>query len=88
MDTSGRSSSVGSVPALLNSSDKDSQARVNVFDAQAKAPWYLRPGYVEGRDLVFDADGNVRGGIVPALVERLTIDPGSAQQFCLACELY
>lgn len=34
-------------------------------------PWYLRPNYSPS-DIIIDADGSVRGGTVPALVERLT----------------
>lgn len=34
-------------------------------------PWYLRPNYSPS-DIIIEADGSVRGGTVPALVERLT----------------
>jgi son of sevenless-like protein len=34
-------------------------------------PWYLRPNYLH-TDILIEADGSVRGGTVPALVERLT----------------
>jgi len=34
-------------------------------------PWYLRPTYSQ-TDILIDPDGGVRGGTVPALVERLT----------------
>ncbi|KAF8967114.1 ras guanine nucleotide exchange factor domain-containing protein [Flammula alnicola] len=34
-------------------------------------PWYLRPNYSPS-DILIEADGSVRGGTVPALVERLT----------------
>lgn len=34
-------------------------------------PWYLRPNY-DSADVLIDPDGTVRGGTVPALVERLT----------------
>jgi len=34
-------------------------------------PWYLRPNYLP-TDILIDADGSIRGGTVPALVERLT----------------
>lgn len=34
-------------------------------------PWYLRPNY-SSTDIIIEADGSVRGGTVPALVERLT----------------
>ncbi|KIJ17931.1 hypothetical protein PAXINDRAFT_175648 [Paxillus involutus ATCC 200175] len=35
-------------------------------------PWYLRPDYTINGDIKIDADGSVRAGTVPALVERLT----------------
>ena len=38
--------------------------------AEAK-PWYLRPHY-NPDEVLIDPDGTVRGGTVPALVERLT----------------
>lgn len=34
-------------------------------------PWYLQPDYTK-EEMVIDVDGSVRGGTVPALVERLT----------------
>ncbi|KIK01927.1 hypothetical protein K443DRAFT_678064 [Laccaria amethystina LaAM-08-1] len=34
-------------------------------------PWYLRPNYTPS-DILIEPDGSVRGGTVPALVERLT----------------
>jgi hypothetical protein len=34
-------------------------------------PWYLRPNY-DPSEIIIDPDGSVRGGTVPALVERLT----------------
>ncbi|KAF7977036.1 hypothetical protein HWV62_4796 [Athelia sp. TMB] len=34
-------------------------------------PWYLRPSYSPS-EILIDPDGTVRGGTVPALVERLT----------------
>ncbi|KAF8158224.1 ras guanine nucleotide exchange factor domain-containing protein [Crassisporium funariophilum] len=34
-------------------------------------PWYLRPNYLP-TDIIIETDGSVRGGTVPALVERLT----------------
>lgn len=36
-----------------------------------KKPWYLRPHY-DPEEVLIDPDGTVRGGTVPALVERLT----------------
>jgi son of sevenless-like protein len=34
-------------------------------------PWYLRPDYSPS-DILIEPDGSVRGGTLPALVERLT----------------
>jgi son of sevenless-like protein len=34
-------------------------------------PWYLRPNYSD-QEILIDPDGKVRGGTLPALVERLT----------------
>jgi son of sevenless-like protein len=42
----------------------------NTVTAEAK-PWYLRPNY-DPSEIIIDPDGGVRGGTVPALVERLT----------------
>lgn len=39
--------------------------------APSTKPWYLMPGYGE-KDLLMTPDGEVRGGTLPALVERLT----------------
>ena len=33
--------------------------------------WYLRPSYSPS-DIIIETDGSVKGGTVPALVERLT----------------
>ncbi|KAL1748359.1 hypothetical protein HDZ31DRAFT_29833 [Schizophyllum fasciatum] len=35
-------------------------------------PWYLRPTYNASEIIIDNADGTVKGGTVPALVERLT----------------
>lgn len=43
---------------------------LNSLSAEAK-PWYLRPRY-NPEQVLIDPDGTVRGGTVPALVERLT----------------
>ncbi|KAF8552770.1 ras GEF [Imleria badia] len=43
---------------------------LNKLNAGAK-PWYLRPRY-NSDEVLIDPDGTVRGGTVPALVERLT----------------
>jgi son of sevenless len=43
---------------------------VNTVTAETK-PWYLRPNY-DPSEIIIDPDGGVKGGTVPALVERLT----------------
>jgi hypothetical protein len=43
----------------------------NTVNADLK-PWYLRPNYSQTDILIDYPDGAVRGGTVPALVERLT----------------
>ncbi|KZV68788.1 ras GEF [Peniophora sp. CONT] len=40
--------------------------------AESNSPWYLSPDYTDGIDIIFDNAGNVLGGTVQALVERLT----------------
>lgn len=59
------------------SDSKDITARMNILQAQARLPWYLRPSYVEGEDILLDNDGSVKAGNVVALVERLSVDAGS-----------
>ena len=39
--------------------------------APSDKPWYLMPGYGE-KELLLTPDGEVRGGTISALVERLT----------------
>ncbi|KAH9480569.1 Cell division control protein 25 [Psilocybe cubensis] len=39
--------------------------------AAGRRPWYLRADYKDS-DIIIDADNSVRGGTLPALVERLT----------------
>lgn len=34
-------------------------------------PWYLRPNY-NPAEIIIERDGAIRGGTVPALIERLT----------------
>ncbi|EGO23692.1 hypothetical protein SERLADRAFT_469896 [Serpula lacrymans var. lacrymans S7.9] len=46
------------------------QHYLETINADAK-PWYLRPNY-DSAEILLDPDGTVRGGTVPALVERLT----------------
>src|ERR1700692_3843659 len=43
---------------------------IDTVNADSK-PWYLRPSYSQ-TEILIDPDGSVKGGGVPALVERLT----------------
>lgn len=43
---------------------------IDKVNADSK-PWYLRPTYSQ-TEILIDPDGSVKGGTVPALVERLT----------------
>ncbi|QRV77634.1 cell division control protein 25 [Ceratobasidium sp. AG-Ba] len=36
-------------------------------------PWYLKPTYSDPKQILTNTDGGVRGGTLPALVERLTM---------------
>ncbi|KAG6868223.1 hypothetical protein C0993_005999 [Termitomyces sp. T159_Od127] len=49
-------------------------------------PWYLRPSY-SPEDILIEADNTVKGGTLPALVERLTahdqVDPTFNQAFLM-----
>lgn len=53
--------------------DDDAQAFHNAKQALANLPWYLQPTY--GSEIKLEYDGSVRAGTLPALVERLTVDP-------------
>ena len=44
--------------------------------AADRQPWYLRPNYAP-EDIIIENDGSVRGGTVPALVEKLTAHEGA-----------
>ncbi|EJD54484.1 ras GEF [Auricularia subglabra TFB-10046 SS5] len=49
-----------------------------IIDARARVrnmPWYLRPAYLEGRDIQTDTDGNVKAGTIVALQESLISEP-------------
>ena len=54
--------------------DDDAQAFHNAKLAQANLPWYLRPKYSDD-EIKLEYDGSVKAGTLPALVERLVIDP-------------
>lgn len=43
---------------------------IDTVNADSK-PWYLRPSYSQ-TEILIDPDGSVKGGTVPALIERLT----------------
>ncbi|KZV68790.1 ras GEF [Peniophora sp. CONT] len=65
----------GKSPSRSKAADKllrvlgDAPAHIiDKLNAESK-PWYLRADYEEGKDVIIDP---VRGGTVPALVERLT----------------
>ncbi|CAE6472373.1 unnamed protein product [Rhizoctonia solani] len=44
-------------------------------------PWYLKPTYNEPPEIQFNTDGGVRGGTLPALIERLTMHDQMDSQF-------
>lgn len=44
--------------------------------------WYLRPSYSPS-DIIIETDGSVKGGTVPALVERLTVHEQTSTLFNL-----
>jgi son of sevenless-like protein len=50
--------------------DEAPQHYLDTVNADLK-PWYLRPNYSQ-TEILIDPDGTVKGGTVPALVERLT----------------
>lgn len=54
--------------------DDDAQAFHNARIAQASLPWYLKPRH-DNNDIKLEYDGTVIAGTVPALIERLTLDP-------------
>jgi hypothetical protein len=51
--------------------DEAPQHYIDTVNAELK-PWYLRPNYSPTDILIDHPEGTVRGGTVPALVERLT----------------
>ncbi|KAH7336924.1 ras guanine nucleotide exchange factor domain-containing protein, partial [Rhizoctonia solani] len=44
-------------------------------------PWYLKPTYDEPPEIQMNTDGGVRGGTLPALIERLTMHDQMDAQF-------
>ncbi|KAI0068002.1 ras GEF [Artomyces pyxidatus] len=67
-----QASRLGKIKQLTG--DDDAQAFHNAKLAQANLPWYLRPKYGDD-EIKLDYDGTVKAGTLPALVERLVIDP-------------
>ena len=53
---------------LLGNDVYDTYVNKRATDLQ---PWYLRPNYLPS-DIIIEPDGSVRGGNLPALIERLT----------------
>ncbi|KAI0036552.1 ras guanine nucleotide exchange factor domain-containing protein [Vararia minispora EC-137] len=57
---------LGDVPPLVRNT-----CEIGPSGKLEELPWYLRPSY-NPQDILIDPDGTVRGGTIPALVERLT----------------
>lgn len=60
--------------------DDDAEAFHSAKVAQANLPWYLQPLH-GGNKIQLQFNGNVNAGTVPALVERLLVDPLSVFSF-------
>jgi son of sevenless-like protein len=54
--------------------DDDTVNFCNAKLGQSHLPWYLRPSY-DSDTLKVDSAGHIKAGTLPALVERLTVDP-------------
>ncbi|KAI9444951.1 ras GEF [Lactarius indigo] len=54
--------------------DDSAQAFHNAKQAQANLPWYLKHQHGE-EEIKLEFDGTVKAGTLPALVERLVVDP-------------
>ena len=54
--------------------DDSAQAFHNAKQAQANLPWYLKHQHSE-EEIKVEFDGTVKAGTLPALVERLVVDP-------------
>ncbi|KAI0035127.1 ras guanine nucleotide exchange factor domain-containing protein [Vararia minispora EC-137] len=65
-------SRVGKIKRLTG--DDDAQAFHNAKQAQANLPWFLRPRH-DKEEIKLEYDGSVKAGTLPALIERLVIDP-------------
>lgn len=60
--------------------DDQAQALHEAKTVQASYPWYLRP--IHGDDQIqLEYDGAIKAGTLPAIVERLTLEPLSAPCF-------
>lgn len=59
--------------------DNDALNFYNAKLGQSHLPWYLRPSY-NSDTLKVDPEGQVKAGTLPALIERLTIDPPGKQR--------
>ena len=47
--------------------------QVQIAPVVDSTPWYLKPTYNDPTQILTNTDGGVRGGTLPALVERLTM---------------
>lgn len=72
-------SSRGPLSSPSSSTTADSAALQMARLSQANLPWYLRPKYT-WEELKVDANGLVIAGTVPALIERLLLDPLKATE--------
>ena len=62
--------------------DEDAQKFHDAKIAQANLPWFMRPRHSD-EEIKLEYDGTVKAGTLPALVERLVIDPLRASH-CLS----
>lgn len=61
--------------------DEDAQKFHDAKVAQANLPWFMRPRHSD-EEIKLEYDGTVKAGTLPALVERLVIDPLRAYCTC------
>ncbi|KZV69753.1 ras GEF [Peniophora sp. CONT] len=59
--------------------DEDAQKFHDAKIAQANLPWFMRPRHSD-EEIKLEYDGTVKAGTLPALVERLVIDPLRMEQ--------